>query len=79
MYVAIVLYLGVAYVFTNILKQYVPNISDVSVLCCSKCFFMLHLFYLDVAYVSHTCCKGMSQKFHLFQMYVAFDCFMLQV
>jgi hypothetical protein len=42
-------------------------------------FFMLQLFYLDVAYVSHTCCKRMSQMFHLFQMYVAFEYFMLQV
>jgi hypothetical protein len=40
---------------------------------------MLQLFYLDVAYVSHTCCKHMSQMFQLFQMYVAFECFMLQV
>ena len=40
---------------------------------------MLHLFYLDVAYVSYICCKRMSQMFHLFQMYVAFECFMLQV
>jgi hypothetical protein len=40
---------------------------------------MLELFYLDVAYVSHTCCKFMFQMFYLFQMYVAFECFMLQV
>ena len=40
---------------------------------------MLQLFYQDVAYVSHTCCKRLSQMFHLFQMYVAFECFMLQV
>jgi hypothetical protein len=39
----------------------------------------LQLFYLNVAYVSHTCCKRMSDMFHLFQMYVAFECFMLQV
>jgi hypothetical protein len=40
---------------------------------------MLQLFYLNVAYVSHTCCKRISQMFHLFQMYVTFECFMLQV
>jgi hypothetical protein len=40
---------------------------------------MLQLFYLDIAYVSHKCCKRMSQIFHLFKMYVAFECFMLQV
>jgi hypothetical protein len=40
---------------------------------------MLQLFYLNVAYVLHTCCKHMSDMFHLFQMYVAFECFMLQV
>ena len=37
---------------------------------------MLQLFYLDIAYVSHTCGKCM---FHLFQMDVAFEYFMLQV
>jgi hypothetical protein len=46
-------YLDIAYVFTHMLKQYVLNVSAISVLCCSKCFFMLQLFYLDVAYVSH--------------------------
>jgi hypothetical protein len=40
---------------------------------------MLQLFYLDVAYVSHTCYKRMSQMLYLFQMYVAFECFILQV
>jgi hypothetical protein len=40
---------------------------------------MLQLLYLDVSYVSHTYCKRVSQMFHLFQMYVAFECFMLQV
>ena len=61
------------------LQQYVLNISVVLVLCCSKFFFMLQLFSLDVAYALHTYCKRMSQIFHLFQMYVAFECFMLQV
>jgi hypothetical protein len=37
------------------------------------------VFYLDVAYVSHTCCKCMFQMFHLLQIYVAFKYFMLQV
>jgi hypothetical protein len=72
-------YLDVAYVFTHMLQKYVPNVSAALVLCCSKCFLMLQLFYLYVAYVSHTCCKRMSQMFYLFQMYVAFVCFMLQV
>jgi hypothetical protein len=40
---------------------------------------MLQLFYLDVAYVSHTCCKCMSLIFHMFQIYIAFECFTLQV
>jgi len=78
-YVTIVFYLNVAYVFTHMLQRYVPNVLAVLVLCCSKCFFMLHLFYLYVAYVSHTYCKCMSQIFHLFQIYVAFECFVLQV
>jgi hypothetical protein len=78
-YVTIVFYLDVAYVFTHMLQHYVPNVSAVSVICCDKCFFMFQLIYLDVAYVSHTCCKRMSQMFYLFQMYVAFECFMLQV
>jgi hypothetical protein len=46
-------YRDVAYVFKHMLQQYVPNVLVVSVLCYSKCFFMLQLFYLDVAYVSH--------------------------
>jgi hypothetical protein len=79
MYVAIIFYLNVAYVFTHMLQQYVPNVSPVLVLYHSKCFFMLQLFYLDVAYVSHTCFMRMYQMFHLFQMYVAFECFILQV
>jgi hypothetical protein len=66
------------HMFSHIfLQQYVPNVLALSVLCCAKCFFMLQLFYLDVAYVSHTCCKHMSQIFYLFQMYVALECFML--
>ena len=71
--------MDVVYVFRHMLQQYVLNVSAVSVLCCSKCFFMLQLFYLDLAYVSHKCCKRMSQMFNLFQIYVAFECFMLQV
>jgi hypothetical protein len=78
-YVTIVFYLDVAYIFTHMLQHYVPNVSVVSVICCGKCFFVFQLIYLDVAYVSHTCCKRMSQMFYLFQMYVAFECFMLQV
>jgi hypothetical protein len=78
MYVAIVFYLDVAYVFTHMLQHYVPNVLTISVML-HKCFFMLQLFLLDVACVSHTCCKRMSQMFHLLQMYVAFECFMLQV
>jgi hypothetical protein len=53
-YVAVVLYLDVAYVFVHMLQQYVPDVSAVLVLCCSKCCFILQLFYLDIAYVSHT-------------------------
>ena len=78
-YVAIIFYLDVAYVFTHMLQQYVPNVSVVSILCCNKCFFMLQWFYLVVVYVSHTCCMRMSQIFHLCQLYVAFECFMLEV
>jgi hypothetical protein len=52
-YVAIVFYLDVAYVFTHMLQQYVPNVSAVSVLCCNKCFFMLQLF-IQMLHIFHT-------------------------
>jgi hypothetical protein len=39
---------------------------------------MLQVFYLDVAYDSHTCFMCMFQMFHLLQMYVAFKYFMFQ-
>jgi hypothetical protein len=62
------------------LQQYIPNVLVVSVVYCSKCFLMLQLFYLDVAYVFHTHVASICPKcFYLFQMYVAFECFMLQV
>jgi hypothetical protein len=67
MYVAIFFYMHVAYVFTHMLQYHVLNVSAVSVLRCSKCFFMLQLFYLDVAYVLHTCCKRCSKYFICFE------------
>jgi hypothetical protein len=57
---ASVFYSDVAYV-SYMLQEYVPMISDVSVLCYSKCFqsCKLQIFYLNVAYVSHICFKCM--------------------
>ena len=53
-YVASVL--NVAYV-SHMLQHYVPNVSAISVLYCSKC--LLQVFNLDVIYVSHICCMRM--------------------
>jgi hypothetical protein len=76
---ASIFYSNVAYV-SYMLQEYVPMISNVSVLCYGKCFQVvsrkLQVFYLNVAYVSHICFKCMFQIFYLLQTYVAFKCFM---
>jgi hypothetical protein len=46
--------------FTPMLQEFVRNVSYISVLCCN-----LQVFYLDVAYVSHTYCNCMLQMFYL--------------
>ena len=74
---ASVFYLDVVYV-SHMLQEYVPMISVVLVLCCSKCFYVA-VFYPDVAYVSHICFKYMLQMFHPLLTCVAFKCFMMQV
>ena len=60
---ASVFYLDVAYV-SHMLQEYVPMISTVLVLCCSKCFhvanckrfiWMLHMFYTYVSSVYSKC------------------------
>jgi hypothetical protein len=71
-------YLDVAYAFTHTLQQYVPNVSVVSILCYSKCFFsccscfiwMLHIFHTHVASICPKC---------LICFKFAFECIMLQV
>ena len=79
--VAIVLS-GCCICFTHMLQQYVPNISVVSILCCSKWFHIAN-YKLDVSCVSHTCCKCIFQIFHLFldvcciKMFLCCKCFML--
>ena len=59
----------------HMLQVFQINIASV----CSKYFIYFgrmfaSIFYLDVAYVSHTCCKSMFQMFHL-----SASVFMLQV
>jgi hypothetical protein len=59
--------------------KYVATVS----LKCFICFslyvaasvFMLQVFYLDIAYVSHIRCKCMLHMVNLFQKYVVFKCF----
>jgi hypothetical protein len=57
---------GCCICFTHILQQYVPNVSTISVLCCSKWFYVA-VTILDVSCVSHTCCKCMFQMIHYFR------------
>jgi hypothetical protein len=64
------------------LQQYVPNVSTVSVLCCSKCFRVAFCkcFYLDVTYAfTYTLRVYVSDVSYVFHTYVAFKCFMLHV
>jgi hypothetical protein len=57
-------------------RTYVASVLSV---CCICFTHMLHVFYLDVAYVSHICCNSIFQVFYLCSMYVASKCFMWQV
>jgi len=70
---------GCCICFQTYVATYVPNVYVVSVLCCSKCFFMLQLFYLDVAYVSHTCCKAYVLNVLSVSNICYSKCFMWQV
>ena len=62
--------------FTHLLQEYVPNVSSVSVLCCSKCFLVasckcfiwkLHMLQWLCTYIVSVCFKC----FQLLQKYVA--------
>ena len=46
---------------------------SVPILCCSKCFQVASVLFLDVAYVFHICCKYIFYMFHFFEMYVALE------
>jgi hypothetical protein len=76
--VAIAFDLDVAYVFTHMLQQYVPNVSAISVPCCSKWFYVasykcfIWMFNMFHTYVV----SAFSKCFNCFQSYVVF---MLQV
>ena len=72
-----------ASVFRGMLQAFVQNISSVSYVCyssvlfgCCICFtHMLQVFYLDVAYVSHTFCKCSISTLHMFHTYIIKVCF----
>jgi hypothetical protein len=56
------------------LSTYVPSVCSKCFtcfrLCCKRFIWMLHMFYVDDAYVAvaiHVCCKCMFQIFYLFQ------------
>jgi hypothetical protein len=67
--------------FTHMSQQYVPNVSIVLVLCCSKCFhvascncfiWMLHIFH---TYIANVC----SRCFICFRRMSYFKCIILNV
>jgi hypothetical protein len=52
------------YVAASVLSEYYISFTN-----------MLQVFYLNIAYASHTCCKCFVWILHMFHTYVAIICF----